>query len=64
MVNQWLRNFCSQNGLVYLDYYDSMVDAQGGMREGLSSDGVHPTAQGYAVMAPLAERAIAEALGR
>jgi len=64
VVNQWLRNFCSQNGLVYLDYYDSMVDAQGGMREGLSSDGVHPTAQGYAVMAPLAERAIAEALGR
>lgn len=30
---------------------------------GLSSDGVHPIAKGYAVMAPLAERAIAQALG-
>lgn len=61
-VNRWLRKFCSQNDLVYLDYYDSMVDSNGGMREGLSSDGVHPTAQGYAVMTPLAEQAIAQAL--
>jgi lysophospholipase L1-like esterase len=34
------------------------------MRPGLSSDGVHPTAAGYALMAPLAEAAIARALGR
>jgi lysophospholipase L1-like esterase len=60
-VNQWLKSFCSQNGLVYLDYYDSMVDSRGGMREGLSSDGVHPTAQGYDVMASLAEQAITKA---
>jgi lysophospholipase L1-like esterase len=63
-INQWLKDFCSQNNLIYLDYYDSMVDSNGGMREGLSSDGVHPTTQGYAVMAPLAERAINQALIR
>jgi lysophospholipase L1-like esterase len=61
-MNRWLKDFCGKNGLVYLDYYDSLADADGGMREGLSVDGVHPTAQGYAVMTPLAEQAIAQAL--
>ena len=63
-LNKWLQDFCSHNGYVYLDYYSSMADANGGMLPGLSSDGVHPTAKGYAVMAPLAEHAIAQALGR
>jgi lysophospholipase L1-like esterase len=63
-LNQWLKNFCSRNGYVYLDYYSSMADAAGAMLPGLSYDGVHPTAQGYAVMAPLAEKAITRALGR
>jgi len=62
-LNKWLQDFCSRNGLVYLDYYSAMADANGAMLPGLSSDGVHPTAKGYAVMAPLAERAIAQALG-
>ncbi len=61
-INAWLKNFCEKNGLVYLDYYDALADAQGAMRPGLSSDGVHPTAAGYEVMAPLAEKAITEAL--
>jgi lysophospholipase L1-like esterase len=39
-----------------------MADAKGAMLPGLSSDGVHPTAKGYEVMAPLAEHAIAQAL--
>lgn len=62
-INLWLKDFCSQDGDVYLDYYNSMADAEGGMKPGLSIDGVHPTAKGYAIMAPLAEKAIAEALG-
>lgn len=63
-LNQWLRNFCSSNGFVYLDYYDSMTDAKGAMLPGYSVDGVHPTAKGYSVMAPLAEQAIAQALAK
>jgi lysophospholipase L1-like esterase len=62
-LNKWLQDFCSGNGFVYLDYYSEMADAKGAMLPGLASDGVHPTAKGYAVMAPLAERAIAQALG-
>lgn len=61
-INGWLRDFCSTHGLVYLNYYDSLVDSQGGMRQGYSSDGVHPTGKGYAIMAPLAEQAIDRAL--
>lgn len=61
-LNQWLKEFCQRDGDVYLDYYDAMADAEGGMKPGLSSDGVHPTAKGYSIMAPLAEKAIAEAL--
>jgi lysophospholipase L1-like esterase len=61
-LNKWLQDFCSANGCVYLDYYGAMADAKGAMLPGLSSDGVHPTAKGYEVMAPLAEHAIAQAL--
>jgi lysophospholipase L1-like esterase len=34
------------------------------MKPGLSSDGVHPTPAGYAVMRPLALAAVATALGQ
>jgi lysophospholipase L1-like esterase len=61
-VNQSLKELCSREGLLYLDYYSAMADEQGGMRPGLSSDGVHPTAKGYEVMGPLAEAAIKKAL--
>ncbi len=63
-LNKWLKAFCANHGCVYLDYYSSMADEKGAMLPGLASDGVHPTAQGYTVMAPLAEKAIAQALGK
>jgi lysophospholipase L1-like esterase len=61
-LNGWLRQYAAQQHLVYLDYYSAMADPDGAMKPGLSSDGVHPTQAGYAVMAPLAEAAIAKAL--
>jgi lysophospholipase L1-like esterase len=61
-VNAWLKDFSQRDGDIYLDYYSAMADAEGGMKPGLSTDGVHPTAEGYAVMSPLAEKAIAQAL--
>jgi len=61
-LNAWLKDFCKRDGDIYLDYYSHLADAQGGMKPGLSKDGVHPTPAGYAIMAPLAEKAIAEAL--
>ena len=61
-LNRWLKEFCASNGYVYLDYYSAMADTKGAMLPGLAVDGVHPTAKGYAVMGPLAEQAIAQAL--
>ena len=49
---------------LYLDYHTAMADAKGFLKDELSDDGLHPNARGYAVMAPLAERAVAAALKR
>jgi lysophospholipase L1-like esterase len=61
-MNTRLKALCQRNGLVYLDYYTSMANAKGGLDPELAKDGVHPTSKGYAMMSPLAEKAIAEAL--
>jgi lysophospholipase L1-like esterase len=39
-----------------------MADANGLLRSELNDDGLHPNARGYVVMAPLAEKAVAQAL--
>lgn len=61
--NTWLKAYAQREGFTYLDYYDALANAQGGMKPGLSSDGVHPTVAGYAIMRPLALSAIARTLG-
>jgi lysophospholipase L1-like esterase len=61
-LNRWLKDYCSKNAFVYLDYFSALVDDHGMMKRDLSDDGLHPNAAGYKVMAPLAEKAIARAL--
>jgi lysophospholipase L1-like esterase len=62
-LNAWLKDYCAKNSLVYLDYFSALIDAHGMLRRDLSDDGLHPNAAGYKIMAPLAEKAIANALG-
>ena len=62
-LNSWLQGYCVNHSVTYLDYYSAMADEDGGMRAGLSFDGVHPNAKGYAIMTPLAQAAIDKALG-
>lgn len=62
-LNRWIKDFCAANDLIYLDYFDAMVDDKGLLKRDLSDDGLHPNAAGYRIMAPLAEAAIAKALG-
>lgn len=52
-LNQWLRGFCSEHGLGFLDYYAAMVDERGFLRSDLSDDGVHPNIRGYSVMSKM-----------
>ena len=61
-LNEWLKKYAADNGLVYLDYYSAMVDDKGFFKKELTYDGLHPNKEGYVVMAPLAEQAIASAL--
>lgn len=61
-LNAWMRQYAREVGETYLDYHTAMADARGGLPVATSSDGVHPNAAGYAIMAPLAEAAIARAL--
>ena len=61
-LNAWLKDFCAQNKFVYLDYFSAMVDVQGKLSRNLSDEGLHPNAAGYKVMAPLADKAITQAL--
>jgi len=63
-LNAWIKNYCAKNGLVYLDYYDSMLDGNNMLKKELTYDGLHPNDAGYAVMGPLAEKGIETALGR
>ena len=61
-LNQWIRDYAAAHGHVYLDYAGPLSDEKGMLKADLSDDGLHPNARGYAVMAPLAEKAIADAL--
>jgi lysophospholipase L1-like esterase len=63
-LNAWLAGYAKKNGAVYLDYYSAVADAGGRLKPELTEDGLHPNAAGYGLMAPLAERAIREALTR
>jgi lysophospholipase L1-like esterase len=61
-VNAWMKQYAAANGHVYLDYFSAMTDPSGMLMEDTSQDDLHPNAKGYAIMAPLAEAAIAKAL--
>jgi lysophospholipase L1-like esterase len=61
-INDWMKKYAAAEGHLYLDYFSAMLDQSGLLRTELSGDDLHPNAQGYAIMAPLAEAAIKQAL--
>ena len=62
-LNGWIRNYAARSGSTYLDYYSALAEGRN-FRKELTRDGLVPNDAGYAVMAPLAEKAIARALAR
>ena len=63
-LNDWMKDYAAKEGLVFLDYHSAMANDKRGLKTELSEDGVHPNQAGYAVMAPLAEKAIGAALSK
>ena len=61
-INEWMKKYAADNGHVYLDYFSAMVDQAGLMKAELTTDDLHPNPAGYAIMAPLAQAAIDQAL--
>ncbi len=61
-LNTKLKAYAEENRHTYLDYFSAMVDDRNGLPKKYAADGVHPTLEGYAVMEPMVESAIAKAL--
>lgn len=57
-LNDWIRRHCARHDLQFVDYFDAMADAHGGLRQDYAGDAVHPNAAGFRAMAPLALAAI------
>ena len=57
-LNEIIRDYAQNNGIMYLDYYSSMVDDRKGLTEDYTYDGVHPNKFGYTIMESLLETAI------
>jgi lysophospholipase L1-like esterase len=62
-LNGWIKDFAAASGAVYLNYYAVLADGRNFKKE-LTDDGLLPNDAAYGVMAPLAEKAIAEALSK
>ncbi len=58
-LNKAISEFAELEGYFYLDLYSAVVDDKRGMKAVYADDGVHPTVEGYKVLEPLVESAIA-----
>ena len=45
-LNDWLKDYCAKNKIVYLDYFSAMVDDKGLLKKELADDGLHPNDAG------------------
>jgi lysophospholipase L1-like esterase len=61
-LNGALKGYAARSGSVYVDYYSALASGRD-FKKDLTSDGLLPNQAGYAAMAPVAEKAIAQALG-
>lgn len=61
-LNAWIKDYAPHANAIYVDYFAALVDEKGFFRENLSGDGLHPNAEGYKIMVPIAEAAIQKAL--
>lgn len=52
--NEWIRNYCSTNGLVCMEYYDQIADEDGQLPyEYHVGDGLHLNEAGYTALSPI-----------
>ena len=61
-VNNELKKYVNDHGLVYLDYFSLMVDQHRGLNKDYTYDGVHPNQDGYILMSSLAQKVLSRLL--
>ena len=61
-VNDELKKYVNDHGLVYLDYFSPMVDQRKGLNKDYTYDGVHPNQDGYILMSSLAQKVLSRLL--
>jgi len=62
-LNRWITSFAKEQQITLLDYYPAMLDpATGQLRVSITHDCLHPNADGYRIMGPMVERAVASAI--
>src|SRR5690606_6336753 len=59
-LNKLLKDYADANVFLKWDNFTVMADDRNGLPKTYAEDGVHPTAEGYAIMEPLVEAAIAK----
>ena len=59
-INSKIKEYVENKGLLYLDYYSSMVDDRKGLKLDFTGDGVHPNEAGYRVMSAIAGEIISQ----
>jgi lysophospholipase L1-like esterase len=63
-LNAWIKDYCAKKKIIYVDYFNAVVDERNGFKAELTYDGVHPNLTGYQVMEPLVQKAIHKALSK
>ena len=61
-LNKMIKAYSEAQGHIYVDYFSAMVDERNGLPKKYAEDEVHPTVEGYKVMEPLVEAAIAKVI--
>lgn len=62
-LNGLLKEYAAETKSVYLDYYGALAQGRN-LRKEFTADGLVPNRDGYAVMTPLAEKAVTDALAQ
>ena len=57
---EWMRSFCASKELPLVDFRSPFFNADGTVRRELFQDGLHPTAEGHALMADVLCQVLSE----
>lgn len=54
-LNRWIEELCRLQGYEFVDFYGTVADSSGKLRQEFTSDGMHCNTAGYAAWKPLIE---------